>query len=541
MDVLFIDECGQWSAQQLAILDIILRNARKSSIPFGGVLIFTTMDHAQLGAIQGLPLLLSSHILTDFVLVKLKESVRSYGDEDFQTIQNITRMNPKVLLNDDAIKKDFYRLMSEKLTYVKNWNDPAIDHNVQRMYAKRRPVQEAAEEFIRSTKQNYDANSRPYSVRYSEDTQKIAASPGTFHPLHSMPLLNHMNTKLDEPAELLFFDGAMFEATTNGNNYSQSQLLLMRKMPQQHHIESFSPLELFAAPAGIQHMNITNIPSEEHLLANGWKKVTVGLAPESTLQLASLLGMRKQYALRHVGFSTINKQMGNTITGKCAIEITKDCSPWQKEQAVVLLSRTTCAENTIIVGDKNWAIDRIWSLITQQNQWTNFIEDLLERLSVNGAPSDELSNIFRYSDNYPYRVSDIQLPTDSSGFVYLLASVKDFDRTYTGETTNLPRRLYQHNSGYGSKGTRTSPLHRPYFVAAYICGLSHLNKGERMSLEGKWKLKNRNSINGANGSLLARVRNGETVVKDYNANQQDLSKHIRLMITMKFRNGDSIV
>jgi len=62
-----------------------------------------------------------------------------------------------------------------------------------------------------------------------------------------------------------------------------------------------------------------------------------------------------------------------------------------------------------------------------------------------------------------------------------------------------------------------------------------------MSLERKWKLKNRNAINGANGSLLARVRNGEAVVNEYNENQQDLTKRIHLMITMKFRNGDPIV
>ena len=81
MDVLLLDECGQLSAQQFALIDIILRHERNSALPFGGVLILGTFDHHQLGAIEGLPFLLSSHILTDFTLVQLEHSVRAAGDE----------------------------------------------------------------------------------------------------------------------------------------------------------------------------------------------------------------------------------------------------------------------------------------------------------------------------------------------------------------------------------------------------------------------------------------------------------------------------
>lgn len=84
MDVLLLDECGQLSAEQFALIDIILRHARESALPFGGVLIFGTFDHHQLGAIEGLPFLLSSHILSDFSLVKLEHSVRAAGDKVLQ-------------------------------------------------------------------------------------------------------------------------------------------------------------------------------------------------------------------------------------------------------------------------------------------------------------------------------------------------------------------------------------------------------------------------------------------------------------------------
>ena len=80
MDVLLLDECGQVSAQQFALIDVILRHARDSTLPFGGVLVLGAFDHHQLGAIEGLPFLLPMHILTDFTLVKLEHSVRAAGD-----------------------------------------------------------------------------------------------------------------------------------------------------------------------------------------------------------------------------------------------------------------------------------------------------------------------------------------------------------------------------------------------------------------------------------------------------------------------------
>ena len=80
MDVLLLDECGQISSQQLAAIDIILRHPRDSDLPFGGVLVLGSFDHRQLGCIGGLPFLMSSHILTDFTMVQLQESVRAAND-----------------------------------------------------------------------------------------------------------------------------------------------------------------------------------------------------------------------------------------------------------------------------------------------------------------------------------------------------------------------------------------------------------------------------------------------------------------------------
>ena len=80
IDVLFIDEMGQVSAQQMAIIEIILRYFRDSQIPFGGVLIIGTMGPTQIQPINQLPFLTSTMVLTCFKAIELNHSVRSHGD-----------------------------------------------------------------------------------------------------------------------------------------------------------------------------------------------------------------------------------------------------------------------------------------------------------------------------------------------------------------------------------------------------------------------------------------------------------------------------
>ena len=46
MNVLYIDELAQKSAQQIATLDIILRKLRNSQLPSGGLLIIGSMDNS---------------------------------------------------------------------------------------------------------------------------------------------------------------------------------------------------------------------------------------------------------------------------------------------------------------------------------------------------------------------------------------------------------------------------------------------------------------------------------------------------------------
>ncbi len=109
-----------------------------SNIPFGSVLFISTADPAQFGPINGLLLFLSSHILTDFVIVGLYSSVRAQGDALFCEFQNISRMKPSLLIGNREIEARFKHPLWTCLTFAKTWDKVAPD--VQWMYAKCKPA-----------------------------------------------------------------------------------------------------------------------------------------------------------------------------------------------------------------------------------------------------------------------------------------------------------------------------------------------------------------------------------------------------------------
>ena len=51
-----------------------------------------------------------------------------------------------------------------------------------------------------------------------------------------------------------------------------------------------------------------------------------------------------------------------------AVELSsKDTCPWEKEQVVVVFSRTRTSKDMRIVGDRGFVLDKLWELITTAN------------------------------------------------------------------------------------------------------------------------------------------------------------------------------
>eukprot|EP00956_Cyclotella_meneghiniana_P024833 scaffold50532_cov38-Cyclotella_meneghiniana.AAC.1 len=147
LDVLFLDECSQVSAEYLSMMDIILRKVRNSQTPFGGVHVFGTMDPAQLQAIKMRPFLTSAFMLSCFQMVELKHSVRAHGDPEFQRLQQLSRMDADVLLSSQALKEEFFEKAGRLLTFVPSWDDPRIGPNMLRAFSRKIPAQRALADY----------------------------------------------------------------------------------------------------------------------------------------------------------------------------------------------------------------------------------------------------------------------------------------------------------------------------------------------------------------------------------------------------------
>ena len=143
----------------------------------------------------------------------------------------------------------------------------------------------------------------------------------------------------------------------------------------------------------------------------------------------------------------------------------------------------------VVVGDREYAMSRIWQIITLPTQWTLMMENILQMVTINAETPENATLIqqqqqhsLRYSLYFPFQLRSAILSSDSTGFVYILISWRNKNFTYIGETENLHQRVKEHQTGHGAIGT-ANPMDRPFQVAAYISGLRHLSEAQRMALE----------------------------------------------------------
>ena len=117
----------------------------------------------------------------------------------------------------------------------------------------------------------------------------------------------------------------------------------------------------------------------------------------------------------------------------------------------------------IIVGQPAEVMQIIWELITKPTQWTQPVERILHMLAINSeGDCPDLHRSIDIGELHPFRVVDISLPNDTTGYVYLIASSKMPSFSYIGMCENITDRLEQHNRGNGSFGTSLAA--RPFLL-----------------------------------------------------------------------------
>ena len=483
LDVLCLDEIGQISSEMLSVLDIILRRIRPSTVFCGGLLIITTLDPKQLQPVNGHPVLTSPHVLSSFEFRKLTQSVRASGDLALQRIQDIARMMVSSYVSSPEVLQEFRQLLGDHCTFVDSWDDPCITTNVFRLFGKHAAALAAETAFLHKVQVEHGA---ACIACHAEDLQSAIESHGQWQP--ASPQTSRMlSRKLKERKILYFYPNGVYEMTYNKDgHFSTSQLALLIQSPTQQHVDNFLPVPILLAPEGVKHVPL-ECTDRGSLLAHGWRDELVDIAPlrSQSLSYASLRATRKQYGMKHHVSSTIHASMGHTL-GIVATSISTTIPRyklWEKEQAVVLLSRTKNAGNIIFVGNKNDTLDALVMLIQTRTQFAEYMEHILNVLTRTANNPVSIIN----HTTFPFRVCDVRLPEDNSGYCYILLSLQQQGTIYIGQTLHLGTRLAQHNSGFGGK--QTSPAHlRPWALLAYVAGFQQ-NRQNMLSFESDWKTR----------------------------------------------------
>ena len=486
LQVLCIDELGQVPSELLAVLDIILRRVRNSSTPFGGVLILSTMDPLQLHPVHGRPPLLSPFFLTSFNTSFLQHSVRASRDANLRRIQTISRMLPTELT--PSIIDEFKSLIANHCTFVNDWDDPKITTSTLRIFGKKAASVHAERKLLQSMSGRFGST----RVLRRKSVDQESTPEGMWNPA-STSTSTDLSREVKEPEELYFYPNALYEITFNLDRvFSQSQLalLLPEDVPTAPDLDSFAPVSVMVAPEGTKTIPDGRITAE-NLEANGWIKRAVALCPERshTLKRSGLQARRYQYGLRHRIASTIHAAMGQNLPSLVTKVTSSDADTrynlWEREQVVVLLSRTHYAKDVIFVGSKRETVDALAAVLKQRSQYSEYIYHLLAQLATTDQQTGLSSCVQVSIENHPFRPVDVEIPYDNTGYCYLLVSMRQSNVTYIGQTNNIRRRLREHNSGYGATQTRDERL-RPWALLTLVCGFDG-DRQAQLEFERRWQ------------------------------------------------------
>jgi hypothetical protein len=483
LHILLIDELGNIPAEYLCALDIIFRYFRKNSTYMGGILIICTMDHKQLPPIKATPALLSTLIRTNFKMKLMKFSVRAVNDADLQTLINISRLNATVI---QARLQQFKNIIITKCNHVNDWNAPNIPKDAIQILGKRSGVERAEDNFFTALQKTN------ISIRYrfSEDIQTVSSLHGNWKQAEPTITLQ-LNKLVNEVHQLRLYKNMIIEFTWNKEGvHSNGQMGIILDLPEQAVLDNWQPFEVIAAPHGIKNLpsEIVQPISKQDLIDNyGWRSVMVGHCPETSKYLyRGISAKRKQYSIRHRLATTIHKGMGSEY-GKVVTKITTNeddsgFNIWMKEQVIVLISRTQyCQDLTFVGKNPQETANILCSLLTK----TSPMEAYMDHMVNNMTRSGEEAHILHPLRHLPYNLHQNIIPLSSTGYVYCIMSMRDRSHTYIGCTTNLKRRIQQHNTiNGGSRSTRDVTL-KPWGCIGFVVGFDDNVTKERF--ESHWQ------------------------------------------------------
>lgn len=230
LDVIFIDEVGMISMEMLATINIILRSIRKTSIPFGGILLIATGDFRQLAPVTGELVWVGTEMFTIFDIAAMQHLVRAMDDIGLQRLIQIDQITE---LNEDLID-EYIHIISHPdhgARFVNSWEDVPVEYV--RIVSKKTAVREAVDDAMKiiqdqltatNARNNREGIPEVEVIRFIA-TDEVETALGRWIPAEASATRS-LNHHLREPQELLLFKGAKVRFTCNDfrGRYTQGQV-----------------------------------------------------------------------------------------------------------------------------------------------------------------------------------------------------------------------------------------------------------------------------------------------------------------------------
>ena len=528
IDVLGLDEAGAVPCEVLSAMCTVLRYIRNSNRPFGGMLIFATMDYLQLPPVSGRHPLLSPFFTSCFFFRELVESVRAALDDDFKEIQRISRLHTEDLASPET-RSRFVELFKTTFSFVRDLDDPSLPRSKLFVFGKKAPIREREKYMLDQLRDQPDL---VYRISTAIDEERTI--DGNFRAASSITS-NCLDGKVKEPRNLVLYAGGRYQITYNKpDNFSNSQLAMLFTLPTQRQLDSKLPIEMIVAPPGCRFIPDERV-SKQKLLADGWTKQMIGFPRRREVQNAagSIRARRRQYGLRHHIGSTIHGIMGQTLQALITRiergDKTKPYALWTAAQVIVLLSRTKKGKDTFFWLFKNTepedVADILYDVLQTTSPFRVHLTKLLRQLCSDGGED----SLYPYTIDHTIgimRPRDVPLPTDQQGYVYLIVSTRDFSTTYIGSAFDLNDRWRRHNNGIAAK--QMTPIRlRPWAILAYIAGFDG-NESKFRSVEREWIALKQDMQRNPNVQLTVQsIHNaGKDVVAMHNRRTGDLLRFV---------------
>ena len=216
-------------------------------------------------------------------------------------------MSPYELRDNARIKDEFFGLVLRRFNFFSSFS--SIPFPVIALYHRKKTAARARGDEIELNLKRLQEEGKNFVISTAKDFKKVSTVDAVPADDDKM-VRKFLDSKCKESKRLLFFSGALFEATENGDNYKNSQVLLMLDVPTEEDVRMKRPITMYAVGAGSKRPAVLYYdppPSKETVVNKwNWEEVKIRHSGENYVSTSSFSAYRMQYTMVQIGSMTVS-------------------------------------------------------------------------------------------------------------------------------------------------------------------------------------------------------------------------------------------